>query len=836
MRTRTLQSGSRSQRRAGSAGLWVLGSITLLVAAAPARSEIVIRVPEDQATITAAITAVPNGGTIDVAGGSYGAPSSPAPGGFALTNLGKGFTMRARAGQTVTLSGANLRPVLRFVNTSPGASGAVVFEGLIFADGRSTTNGIAGGVTLSRAHATFVDCEFNNNESAASSTGGGGAAVFEDSRATFLRASFIGNRAKNEGAGLKVGGGGSGEPVVYVHGSTFTGNLANIANHRNTAAGGGIHLTNGVIRVTNSRFEGNEAGYVGGAFYALGTWQNPVTTPHAEAILANCTFEANHSRPHATVMPPAVNEAGAVHAEDQATVRIFNSRFLENTSETGGGVNLYRAIVEVHDSVFRGNRAGAVDGAGNFGGAINVLSNEGAGNARRSGSLTLTSSLVQGRYGATTTSAKAGGCLHAAGDFTNRLSGFSGASTRATVVVSDTVFYDCDVSASSLASGGGFDLYLTDVTMTDVAVILSDALGATATGGAGRITSDSVATLDGLTIAGNSAVFIGGGLYVEGTAMQLTDSWFFRNEISPGVAESEGSSAGAAIFTNPDPNLLGGGLGIDMTGTVSGTLFSEDIGIPVYDGDRNTPPINDLRYDGNTFYNNTFGDHVYSDSLNCCMNTAALNSVVITRSGAASTAKSQVDNIALGSAPAAGTLFALPPALLEAVAAGDGDPESESFAAFAWSGGAATLDGGSVGGNAALISVGTGIHTLSIGGGALLRTDDVADGASPRAGLLATPESIGGGGNATLQWSTPSGTALAAGLDQKVGVELASSGSTVVTPPATTTYHLLVVTEEGGDDAEETVFVDEASDSLIFADDFESGGPCRWDSGCQKSG
>jgi len=825
MRTRSrLRPTSRSARPARALPLlaWLLG--------APLAAEVVVLVPENQATIAAAIAAVPDGGTIDVAGGTYAAPS---PNGFVLNNLGKGFTLRARAGATVVLSGSNARPVLRVQNTSPGAGGAIVFERLRFADGRSTTNGIAGGVTLSRAHATFVDCEFANNESAASATGGGGAAVFEDSRATFLRASFLGNRAKNEGAGLKVGGGASGEPVVYVHASSFVDNLANVANHRNTAAGGGIHLTDGKIRVTNSRFVGNEAGYVGGGFYALGTWATPVSTPHAEAVLANCTFEDNHARPHATVSPPAPTEAGAVHAEDQATVRVYNSRFLLNSAEAGGAVNLYRAIVEVRDSLFRGNRAGAVDGSGNFGGALNVLSNEGVGNARRSGSLFLSGSLVQGRYGAVTTTARAGGCLHVAGDFTNRLNGATAAATRASLTVADTVFYDCDVSATSLASGGAFDIYLADVTMTDVAVLGSDAFGASSTGGAGRITSDSVANLLRLTVAGNSAVFIGGGLYIEGTDLDLADSWFFRNEISPGVNEGEASSNGAALFTNPDPNLLGGGATVNMIGEVSGTLFSENIGIPVFDGDRNTPPINDLRYNSNTFYNNTFGDHVYSDSLACCMSTAALNTVVITRTGAASTAKSQVDNTALGSAPPVGALLAVPPRLLQAVAAGDDAAETESFAAFAWSGGAATFDGGGVSGNVGLLSVGTGVHTLSVAGGALERTDDVASGANPQATLTVSPDSVGGGGSATLEWSTPSGTFLVAGLDQKAGVELSSGGSTVVSPPATTTYRLIVVTEEGGDDAEATLYVAEASEGMIFEDDFESGGTCRWDSGCR---
>ncbi len=815
---------------------WLARSTLLavaLVAVPGASAESVVRVPEDQPTIQAAIAAVPNGGTIDVAGGTY---SAPAPNGFALSNLGKGFTLRGRSRQTVVLDGAGSRTVLRYFNTTPASGGPFVFENLTIANGRSTTNGVAGGVTVSRGNVTFVDCRFTNNESAASSTGGGGAAIFEDSRALFLRCRFDGNRAKNEGGGLRVGGGTSGEPVVAVHASEFTGNRVNLPNHRNTAAGGGIHLTNGKIRVTNTRFESNEAGYVGGAFYALGTWQEPIATPHADAILANSTFVANRSVPDPTVTPPGPNEAGAVHAEDQATVRIYNSRFLENTSEVGGGINVYRAIVEVHDSILRGNRAGAVDAMSNFGGGVNLISNDTAADGatnRRSGSLLIEGTLLQGRYGATTTAAKAGACLHAAGDFYRRQNGFSSAQTRASLTITDSVFYDCDASATSLASGGGFDIYLANVTMSDLLVLRSDAFGSSSTGGAGRITSDSLIDLTRSTVALDTAVFIAAGLYLEGSQATIADSQFFRNDISPGIAEGEASSNGAAMFTGPVSNLLGTGQAVDMTGEVSTSVFSENVGIPVFDGDNGNGPINDLRYNSNAFYNTTFGDHVYSNSLACCLNTAALNALVVNRPGAPDTDKSQIANTALGAPATLGALSIVPGAILPTVASGDGEPTTEAFAIFTWSGGSGTFDGASVSGNHGLIEVGTGIHTLSVAGGSLELTDSAANGASPLGSISASPESIPGGASSTLQWAASSGTFLDAALDQQLGTGLPSSGSLLVSPAATTTYRLLVVTEEGGDDAEVTVFVDEGATGSIFSDGFESGGTCAWDSGCE---
>jgi hypothetical protein len=105
----------------------------LLASPRPAGAEVVVRVPEDQPTIQAALAAVPNGGTIDVASGTYAAPS---PNGFVLSNLGKGFTLRGRSRQTVVLDGAGVRTVLRYLNTTPASGGPLAVENLTFANGR----------------------------------------------------------------------------------------------------------------------------------------------------------------------------------------------------------------------------------------------------------------------------------------------------------------------------------------------------------------------------------------------------------------------------------------------------------------------------------------------------------------------------------------------------------------------------------------------------------------------------------------------------------------------------------------------------------------------------
>ena len=60
-----------------------------------------------------------------------------------------------------------------------------------------------------------------------------------------------------------------------------------------SSAGGAIHVGNADLLVSNSSFVGNEAGFVGGGIYAIGTWQSPVTTPRSVIQVANCTFEDN---------------------------------------------------------------------------------------------------------------------------------------------------------------------------------------------------------------------------------------------------------------------------------------------------------------------------------------------------------------------------------------------------------------------------------------------------------------------------------------------------------------------------------------------------------------
>src|SRR4030067_564926 len=112
------------------------------LAAAP----VIIHVPGDVATLQDAVNMVSNGNIIELAAGTYMAPS----GGWIFNNLGKGFTIRAASGANVILSGGGITNILRLINSDPIYGRPIVFQDLTFANGYTTTDGLAGGVTLQK--------------------------------------------------------------------------------------------------------------------------------------------------------------------------------------------------------------------------------------------------------------------------------------------------------------------------------------------------------------------------------------------------------------------------------------------------------------------------------------------------------------------------------------------------------------------------------------------------------------------------------------------------------------------------------------------------------------
>ena len=688
---------------------------TLLGAALePARAQSLLRVPQDVADLQQAINQIADGGVIQLAAGTYAAPNN----GFRIRNLAKAFTIRAAAGAAVVLDGEGSHTIVRFENGDISRGGRVVFQGLTFRNGFSSSEILGGAVSVIAAEATFLDCLFEDNVASPPTTGGGAARVADGSVATFVDCTFNDNSARTRGGALEVI-----FATAYVARSRFEGNRVNLPGHESISPGGAIYLLDSKLRVYDTHFEGNQAGWTGGAIYGFGLWANPVTVPATDVLIVNCDFVDNRAVPDAGSPPPGVTVGGALHAEDQTVMRVYQSRFLGNRAERGGAIDTYRSKVEVFDSVFRGNQA-ISSGLVAAGGAILVTSadfndastNFGALN-RPPGELLVERSFFQGRFGGAGVTADNGGCISAAGD-QNRQNGTGGvpqngtaADNRAPVVLRQVVFFDCDVErpgATVGGFGGAMNTNLVDLQVFDSQFLNSDTTGQGTAGGALALFSDTHAEIDGTTFANNSAERFGGAIYVTNSHLEVTDSFFFGNEISPGVAEAIGESRGAAIFSIPTDSAV--------TGFVSSTVFSANIGVPIFEVDLDDGPINDLRYNGNQFFESTFGDRVFVNILvrRSGESVAELNALKVMRANGTSTDKSTMANAALASRPKVGSVLAVPATLH---AADVGDTPAGAFITSGWAGGVATLNGLGLAGFSNLREVdAAGTFILQVGG------------------------------------------------------------------------------------------------------------------------
>jgi predicted outer membrane repeat protein len=409
---------------------------------------------------------------------------------------------------------------------------------------------------------------------------------------------------------------------------------------------------------------------------------------------------------------------------------VTGSWFTGNTAQFGGALSSYRALIGVAGSVFQGNGGNPEASDLAVGGAICALSNDspdsstaGGQNPRPAG-VTIAGSLFQGNLASGGAPlANAGACILAAGD-ANHLYGLGGLtpngtlqSNRATVAVSGSVFDACDIQAGPAGggAGGAFSGALVALTLDSSLVLDSSAAGGSGAGGGIYVSGESAAAIERTAFAGNTAGLAGGALYGTGSAVDVSASLFVAGQVAAGAAGPVNESRGAALYFQPlgsgQPHAGSG----DASGIISGSTFSQNAGLPLWDVDLAGPgPINIMQYGGNGFYSTAFGGKVYVDTLadpgRTGEDVAALNSLVVSHGGGPAVVKSPVPNTALATPPAAGSLLAVPPA-------GAPGATSPAFLAYAWSGGSATLDGaplarleGPVAGAA------QGTHTLVVDG------------------------------------------------------------------------------------------------------------------------
>ncbi len=689
--------------------------------AGAASSNQLIQVPQQVATLPLAISRVADGGTIELASGTYDAPA----GGFRIGNANKGFTVRAALGATVVLGGQGAHPILVFHNTSLAHGGLVIFQGLTFRNGAGGSSTTSPGVTIDTAAARFVGCNFDGNGGGTGAAGGGAVLVRGGSTATFIGCNFTDNSCAIQGGAMMVQA-----SSVQVLGGSFVANHVNLADGIPSSHGGAVSVLDGTFLVSDALFQGNQAGWVGGAIYAFGDFTATPATPSSYLSVTRSTFQSNAIAPQPCCAPPGPATGGAIHVEDQTTLDVQGSWFTGNQAQDGGALSSYRAQIDVTGSVFQGNGGSLTEGDLAVGGAICALSNDAVDASTANGqnpppaAVSVAGSLLQGGTGGAV--GNAGGCLFAAGDAPH-LYGQDGltpdgtvASNSAPVAISGSVFADCAVLLDAATAGGGqggaVNASLVALTMANSMVLGSTAAGDGAGGGV-FLSGESNAQISQTIFAGDSADTAGGALYATGSNLNVSGSDFIANQVG-------GSSRGSALYTQPlgatQPHVGNG----DASGLVSQSIFSQNGGLAVWDADAGGATfINTMQYGSDSFFAGSFGGNVYDDTYadpsHAGFSVAGLDSLVVRRPSGVATVKAAAANLALGAAPAVGSLVAFAPA-------GSPTARSAPLLAYAWSGSTATLGGAPLAAHQGLIdNPAPGAYSL-IANGALLGAASVA--------------------------------------------------------------------------------------------------------------
>jgi hypothetical protein len=696
---------------------WIAVSLFLLASPAFAAGSAgrLVRVPQDARTFAVAVGKVADDGVIELAAGVYPTPAS----GFLIGNARKGFTVRPAAGAAVAFDGGGSRSLLRIVNSARARGKRITFQGIAFQNGASSAVNGTGGVFLSAAEALFQGCSFVNNRAGAATTGGGAVRVVAGSSATFVSSSFRGNSSPLRGGALEVI---ASEAVIQ--GGEFSANRTNLPGHDPGSYGGAIMAVDSAVSVTGTRFTGNQAGWVAGAIYAIGGWDRG-----SWVSVNRSTFTANVALGDPCCVNPKETSGGAIHAEDLTALRISNSLFQGNRADIGGGVSEYRADVEVAGSVFQGNRRNDTNYAGGEGGAIAATSADGADAStgygainRRPARLVITRSLIQGGVPAP----MASGCVLVGGDGV-RLYGDgtvapagTAAENRARVEIKGVVFSDCDADTTAggvSGMGGALVGDLIDLDLEDSMVLDSDARGPNGGGGAVALRGESNAVILRTTFAHDSAQKWGGALFLSGSTVQIDDCRFLGDDVAPGAFERLADSRGAAIYSQP---LTNAARPRNVAGVVSNSVFSENLGIPLWDVEPADGPVNDLRYDGNRFAPTVFGSLVYVNNIAASGGASAadLNFLTVFRGTRGTARKSAVANVQIFD-PREGDLRIIPSP--NGVGATPSNP-GWSALAYAWTGSGATISTLGLGLKAGIFEVPPGSYTLTVDGAPVATT------------------------------------------------------------------------------------------------------------------
>ena len=227
-------------------------------------------------------------------------------------------------------------------DTSKTPSKATITDTKIL-DNEAIGSGEGGGVYVGgpRADATLKGCTVANNKSV--STGGGIAAKL--GTVTLDDTTVENNQAVNGGGLFHLG--------IAVPGSLTLQNGSIIRNNTASSMGGGLFLWGNVgLKSENSEISGNKALY--GAGIAASQYTANFASPKLELVdtKVNSNGDAN------TVM------GGGIYAAQCVVLNAKNTKFLDNTAKSGGGILLWsNSSADLNNSEVSGNKATG-DGGG----------------------------------------------------------------------------------------------------------------------------------------------------------------------------------------------------------------------------------------------------------------------------------------------------------------------------------------------------------------------------------------------------------------------------------------------------------------------------------------
>jgi hypothetical protein len=275
-------------------------------------SAAVIRVPTDQPSIQAAISAAANGDTVSVAPGTYSEN---------LNFMGKALTVISEQGAAVTVIDGGARDSVAVFNSGEGRGS--VLSGFTLQNGSSTFStpgfGDGGGIWIRNSSPTIQNNVITNNRACE------GIGIFVNSGSPLIQGNTINNNLQS-GCSGGVGGGGIGllgGPAAQILGNVIEKNVLGSANgggismfgagsptisgniiRQNTvsglspcAEGGGIWLVNqSDALIVNNVISGNSAGCGGGIYgsvpsgnrgpYVVNNTLAGNTAPQGSAIFA----------------------------------------------------------------------------------------------------------------------------------------------------------------------------------------------------------------------------------------------------------------------------------------------------------------------------------------------------------------------------------------------------------------------------------------------------------------------------------------------------------------------------------------------------------------------